>query len=534
MSKQLCGTGIGRCGIFGGLAAAMALVVALVAGLAGYSEATTCSIPNSFTTGQVPTAAMFNDNWNAACTIINGQIDNTNIATSAGIVGSKLANDTITAAQLAPGSVTTSEILDSTILSGDIAADTITAADIAPDAITASEIATGAVTTTEILDGTIQSVDIMAGLIPPNVSRVPFVHQLANQANTSVSANGLGTFVISGLTNDVPKDVIHCAGFLYVVIDDTVATDHVYKINATTMGQVGGVINLASGDNPIDIECALDGSVYVLNDGTFTVKKIDTAGVVTTLKDLNVFDNVDNVSKMSVTADGTVVLVIAQDENSTTDDRIYKILTVDGTTTFTEIDVGVVTTDLADMVLLKRNNEQVAILVKTDATPHHELFSCVWTDSPPTCTEVKTGIAAIGSSNRVSLVSDGQSLYLSLGSPAACTSCDTYRFNLGSFAQHTTATISWTDGTTEPETVPPENDFFNGTKVLLQQPDGIINMIDPFRFDADNDAFQEDLDFTGGQASPAPCGIGGDGSYTFVCTRHTGNSGFTVTKILLN
>lgn len=450
-------------------------------------------------------------------------IDNTNIAPGAGITGDKLANDTITAQQIATGAVTTVEILDSTIASIDIGADVILAADIA----------TGAVTTVEILNGTILEEDIASGVIPVTDSRVGYNYQLAIQAGIPVAEKNVAApFVITGLTNDQPKDIVYCGDFLYVVVNDTASTDHIYKINPATMTQVGGVINLASSDDPIDVECHNSGDIFVLNGGTFTVKRVTPGGTVTTLKDLNSFDNVDSVVVMKIDPAGGNVLVAAQDENSTTDDRLYKIQISDGSTTFTEVDAGVGTTDIFDMFMAAKGGAHRLYLFKHNAGPVGEIYECDWTATPPSCTEVSTGVLTLSVlSSEYSLAFDGESLYFSL--PTAGVASTTRRMDLGSLL--VLQTITWSDGNTEPEGFA-EMDFFDGRKIVIQQTDGLLNFIHTAHYanaTPGASSTQEasiDVDFRAGQANPYPCGLAGDGDFLYVCTRNTANTGFTVTK----
>lgn len=86
---------------------------------------------------------------NAIRTLVNGQLDSSNIA--AGVIVTSLLGD---------GSVTSAKIADGTIATGDIADGAVTSAKIADGTVATADLADGAVTSAKIADGTIATGDI--------------------------------------------------------------------------------------------------------------------------------------------------------------------------------------------------------------------------------------------------------------------------------------------------------------------------------------------------------------------------------------
>jgi hypothetical protein len=90
------------------------------------------------------------DAFNEIVTLVNGQLDNANIAVGANILGDKLANTSVSTAQLANLSVTTAKLADTSVTTGKLPDDAVTGAKIATDAVTADSILAGAVGSVEL------------------------------------------------------------------------------------------------------------------------------------------------------------------------------------------------------------------------------------------------------------------------------------------------------------------------------------------------------------------------------------------------
>ncbi len=448
------------------------------------------------------------------------------------IPGSMIQANAIGSSQIAANAVGNSEMADNAIGSAEVVADSLTAADIA----------TGAIGGPELLDGGVDTPDLstnVQALLTAGAGRNPYLVDVALADGVTYVGDLRTRFKATGLTNDVATAMLSCGGFIYVAINDTVSTDHLYKIDPVTMTQSGSVINLGANDNPTSMVCDPSGNVYTLNANSLTISKITPGGTVTTLKDLATFANaVDLAYALAINPAGTDLYFIGSDNSIASAGAAFRVnIATPATTTtyiFAPADLTVVDTFVAKVnggmklgILYGETSGVSASCVKMcDISAG---LSCVaFANNCAAADDVTLWNGGAGDSHQRAYF-DGTQLVLwpSAGSAA--------RVNLTSEA-YITGEPNWGSGSsTVPNTAAGEHGRATmvGGVGYYQLSTGTVNVLRPNWYADAHDQVQV-ADYIEGQASPGDCGLAHYGPYLIACTRNTGNTEFTVSKTLVN
>jgi len=147
-----------------------ALVLVLFVAV-GYLASDTLNIPNTFSTGEVITAAKFNSNYAAIESVINGTLSDVNLKNDGITASSKIINETIDLAAMATSSVNSAKIVDESIASVDILNGTIATEDLAAKSVVNIVAATSTVSgeppNTYTIDHATIDIDTQAGTAGP-------------------------------------------------------------------------------------------------------------------------------------------------------------------------------------------------------------------------------------------------------------------------------------------------------------------------------------------------------------------------------
>lgn len=515
-----------RLGIIGGLAFLLVAAFTVSMQLLGPTAvlATTCEIPNIFVFNQVPSAADFNDNWAAACTVLNGQITNDNIATNASIVWSKLVpiDDPVNGStQFKDHSARhenggADEIEDLEILE----TGTLVSLHASRHASGGADPLTSGSITLSMLDTALQN--SLGG-------SAAHVVDLATARDQVFVGDVRTRFKTTGLTADAGVDLIYCNAQLYVAVNDTsTGLDYVLKLNKEAMTQTSS-ISLTAEDNPADLECHPDGSVYVLTAGNAGARnpsllKIATNDGVTTLEDLEASDSVDAVVTSVIETSGVAIFTLGQDNTMTNDRIIYRTVAATGDTTKLTYDIDT-DVDGRDLVMWKWDGtERVAILWAENAGSAEccirscdpaNLGSCD-IDQSSNCLD--TGDIRInvgGADCGAPLIFDGDT-FISTTSTGGNLYSVGRQFLDASFVFGSTVVATANTG------------YFDGHYRIWQEGDGEISL-----WPAGNGNISQNNPWKAGQANQVACGVTSDGTYLYVCWYNSAGTELTVVKTLL-
>lgn len=131
------------------------------------------STPNTFVAGTAAKASEVNANFEAVESVVNGNIDTTNLK-DVSVTTGKLADSAVTTAKIADDAVTSAKIADNAVTAAKLASDAVTGSigdedittdmltdgavttvKLADDAVTASKLGDGAVTSSKLGDGSV-------------------------------------------------------------------------------------------------------------------------------------------------------------------------------------------------------------------------------------------------------------------------------------------------------------------------------------------------------------------------------------------
>ena len=125
-------------------------------------------IPNTFTTGQVASAAQVNANFDAVKAEVDGKIDEiingpliTATEAPTGTVSLGIAANTITAGHIAAGAVGTSELAANSVGSPQLGANSVGLSEMQDNAVGSAEIVNGSITGSDIGANTVGSSNII-------------------------------------------------------------------------------------------------------------------------------------------------------------------------------------------------------------------------------------------------------------------------------------------------------------------------------------------------------------------------------------
>jgi hypothetical protein len=119
-------------------------------------------------------------------TVINGDLDSSNLATNA-VGTANIAADAITAAKIAADAVGTSEIAADAVTASEIAANAVGTSEIAADAVTSAKIAADAVGQSEIATGAVASGELATDSVIP--TKLALGIQTSAVVGSTVAAN---------------------------------------------------------------------------------------------------------------------------------------------------------------------------------------------------------------------------------------------------------------------------------------------------------------------------------------------------------
>jgi hypothetical protein len=148
---------------------------------------TQITLPNQNVTGPNLWSQVEN-NDKAIRDVVNGDLDNGNIATNANINGNKLLAASVAATQLASGSVTEAKIASGAVTSDKLGSGAVTAGKVGSAAVGTAQIADGAITTDKLGSGAVTGAKIAANTIGSEKLVLTFDHTQLS-ANTGVSNN---------------------------------------------------------------------------------------------------------------------------------------------------------------------------------------------------------------------------------------------------------------------------------------------------------------------------------------------------------
>jgi hypothetical protein len=499
--------------------------------------ATTCSIPNTFTTGQIPTAAMFNDNWSAACTVINGQITGDNIAVGANIPFSKLADiDHATngsaifidhSARHEPGGA---DVMD------DI---TFSDGGLENASLHAARHANGG--QDPMPADSISSSMLEAGIINLT-NRAQQINEIAQQQDVTYTGSNNLRFDSGVVVGEVPVDMVTCGGFVYVLID-TSGVDKVVKLTPSDMSSVN--INMAGGDNPRDIECASTDALYVLTNGgsgNIKIKQITSGDVHSEFADLADAGVTPDVGlQLAIDDTTTFMWAIASTDAENNVRSIFRIRVSDQTVTVLQIS-GNDEDDMRDLFFADiAGNDRIVVLKRdrvgvTDCNLH--TFT---TAGPPAADQTivfdNTNYTFSNAYRCNGMAFDGQNIWM----PGLADDDSTYNFTLFDMTNMQRYGAIGLIGQTASEVVSshPNLMHFDGEQVLFLQTfdeggtNGELNIAQPPHYKAAG--VIEGLDFSGALAGAdeVPCGVASDGTFAYICHHNVAGTKWVVNKLLL-
>lgn len=479
-----------------------------------------------FTSGMSGTTVFntLNTNGDRLEAVINGGLDQTNFAPTFIIPAGAVADGSITLAKLAANSVDSSKVVDASVVT----------ADLGLLSVTQGVLALNSVGSPQIIDGTIVAADLAASVISQaQGNRATYVAETGLQADVSFT-NYLRTRYTSGaVVNDVPKDMTYCNGFIYVAVDDTAAGDFVTKITASTMA-ASASIALVAGDNPVDLECGLDGSVYVLNGGTFTVKKIATNDAVTTVGSVT---GADAVAVMAGDPNTTNLYIVGSTGASGRNQTLFRMVVSTGSVSSVDEPGADPDNHFNDVLWYNKNGvERIAVLRSDDSGASNECFIVTYSNAAPPAIdenfEVDDTDGATDADHCQSFEFDGSYVLvpLALGGAADITGFAVVDMGASARVHPANTNKIGVSAGDEPDGAP-QSSFFDGHHFIWQQADGLVNMLAPPYYTTGGRIEGIDMD-AGMTGTLSPCGLASDGTSFWVCTRNTANTEYIVTKQL--
>jgi hypothetical protein len=532
----------------------LALLLALIPGIG----ATTLTVPNTFVFREVVALhTKLNANFAAVATWANGGVCSDNIGDNC-IGATEIGPDSVALTTDTTGDYVSGVTASQGLLKTGTEGATLGLIDGAANEVMMRNSGDTAWTTGLValanLSGVVQA------LITANITlgRASFVAETSTLSELTYVGDVRSPFSGTSLSDGAMVSMTYClsgsVGTLFLIENNT-ATDRVHRIVASTMLSASpATTDLAVGDNPVDLVCAPDGSVYILNNGTIfkTIKKIDSAGVITTFYDLTTARNVDNVVRIFIDPNGVSILVIGQDTTITQDRMLFKMTVADpniGGTLTTDADAD--TTDRDGFFLKKDGVSKFLVLQEELAGSDNCCLRPVDISvSPPTadigldCNGANDiEIQATGTTllNCRSVLFDGQVIIVSGKVDVAVGPTEATTFLLDSKIIQGTALQNplWVENSTEIDG-DPRFGVFTGKFVAWQRSNsnsssaGQVNILEPPFYSAG--MAMTNLNYRAALGGTnVPAGISTDGTFLYVATKRSDtNAMFTVTKNLMN
>jgi len=520
---------------------ALVLMVVLVVGVSLLYDRSILNLTD-FTSGMNQNTILTTMNANnAAIESAFTNIDGTNIVNNS-IGSGEVIDNSLTQSDLGPDSVCTSEI----------AASCVTLSEQGANSVDSSKVVDSSIATSDILNGTILLEDLNAsvtGLLTQQTGRLGLVPELSTAAEAVYVGDVRSAFTGTSLSNAAMVSTVYCKGSVGMIylLENNSTTDRVHRVLSDSMTAASpATVNLGSGDDPIDMACAPDGSLYVLTDGASKViKKLSTSGTLTTFYDMTAGRNVDGVVRIHVDPNGVAVLVTGQDNTIGQDRMVFKMLASDpnqGGSVAVDSDTD---TNIFDGMFAKKNGSMRfwPLMQELGADINCCLRPVDYSPSPPTVTvggdcdaadDFLVLASGVGAADCQSVLFDGHAVIVSSidsdGDGAGLIGGVTRFFDNGVNQGTLENNPAWAAGT---DLISGDFKFgvFTGKYFAWQRgsSSALVNLLAPPYYSST--LAITNLDYRGNQGGTVfPAGVTTDGVNLYVTTRNTGGTAFTVTK----
>lgn len=193
---------------------------------------------NDYTANSVVSSAGQNTNENTIVTVINGNLDNTNV-TAGGLINSNLAASTLTGAKFLSNTITGSTSNTVGATAGNIQQGTVSAQDLRSGASSTSTVAASAGTTDQATAIATATVTTIGGYVVLYASTYPSC-ATATCTATYVVTRG-GTAIAGGKCQVVLATSGETQGCYITTIDTPSAGTQNYRLTGTTSGGTGNI-----------------------------------------------------------------------------------------------------------------------------------------------------------------------------------------------------------------------------------------------------------------------------------------------------
>lgn len=516
------------------------------------ADAGTCVVSKTWVFDELLTETDLNGNFEGLASCVNGNLDNSNIATGAAIDQDKLEtlyNNSVFTDNLnaflnhdtrhAPNGADELNDLDIANSGTNVSLHASRHATGGPDPIPA-----GAISASMLSPGLLTAV---GGLLSKNADT-------ATMTETTYTMDVRPTFNTTLSTNGAAVDMVQCAGVVYVL--ESGATDRVWRVNPDLSAATPPSVNLTAGDDPYDIECAPDGNVYITTNNAGSgraLKKLTVTGTLSTVVNLSsdlvcggLACGADNLAKMTIDPNGTYAFIIGQDGTETVDQFIFRVPLAGGNVEKYQPATAAANNaiKLTDLAIVTRNaltrlwvglqeddgggNDWCCIFeVNQTATP-------MTGDSGVQCGGAQTVIAEenaaaglVNSNACNTFEHNGTVMYVSNTNGSSLWKMgDLARVGNAGTALNTTASID------------PRYNVFNGRWIALQQNDADIDYFqtEDINYITDTTLLAANLSrdwHLQTSASRTPCGLSTDGTYMYICTDQSAGANLWVTRIFI-
>ncbi len=532
-------------------------------------EAGTCTVPHTLTFGQIPTDVQWNENFDglAQCT---SSLDDGNIATGANIDQDKLEtlyNNSIFSSFVAA-------YVDHDARHEPNGADEMNDLDIGNTgtnvSLHAARHATGGAD--PLLAGSVDSTMLAPGLLAQVGGLNGRNVDTATMTETAVTLDARSHFTGTLSSNGAAVDTVQCAGIVYVLENGT--TDRVWRIDPVTMTTASPAsVTLTAGDDPQDIECAPDGSVYVITNNVAAgraLKKVTITGTLSTVTNLTT-DSVcsgvpclaDNLHRMVIDSTGTYAFIIGSDGTDTENQQLYRV-NLSGTVAVSVLEPdGDTDAFMTDMLIMIRNGVTKLWVMGVEDGNATGDYCCIFEVTHTTTPMTGSPGADCGGANTVIAVATGGAGPTSCASfehdgtylLAANTATNTL-YRLGDLASIGAVSNLAPD-------YDPRRQVFSGKSMVFQEADAQVSLLT----DADIDpsgggSVIWNQNVCVGGTSPGvlcatacpgggtctgsfgmgrinmpwnivnttPCGLSTDGTHVYICADNAGSTAFSVAK----
>ncbi len=538
-----------ECGVTGGF---LFLVIFLATLSAPPHEAGTCTVPKTWVFDELLTETDLNGNFAGLLTCINGQIDDTNIRVGANIDQDKLEtlynNSVFEAAR--------GLLNDHDSRHEPNGADEMNDLDIANTGTNVSLHASRHASSgpDPLPPGSISSAMLAPGLLAQAVGRQGHNADTATMTETAYTMDARPHFTGTLSSNGAAVDLAQCADMLYVL--ESGSTDRVWRITPSTMAAASpSQVALTAGDDPYDIECAPDGSVYITTNNAGSgraLKRISTTGTLTTVVNLSsdlvcggLACGADNLAKMTIDPNGVYAFIIGQDGTETNNQFIYRVPLAGGNVeeyhpATVALNNAIVLTDLE---VVTRNGVTRLWVGLNENDDGGDDWCCIFEvnhlvtpmtgDSGVQCgggqTVIAENTAGGGGANCLSSFEhDGVVMWVYSGVSGGGGNNSLWRLGdlarIGTKGGNPVNSVASTD---------PRYTMFTGLSLVFQDPNaGTLDFMETgnLNFTSDTTLPTNRIDRDFNIANTTACGLASDGRYMYICADNASSQAFSVAK----